>query len=105
MDPKLGVEDTLATDRNDLGTAPTVAPRTPSAEPGPVRGSLSRYRLDAMLGAGGMGEVVSAQDEQIGRTVAIKRMRTQDPTPEAVTRFLREARIQGRLEHPAIVPV
>ena len=108
MDPKLEVAETFATDRNDLATAPTVAPRTPSAidgEPAPVRGSLSRYRLDAMLGVGGMGEVVSAQDEQIGRPVAIKRMRTDAPTPEAVTRFLREARIQGRLEHPAIVPV
>jgi serine/threonine-protein kinase len=66
---------------------------------------LSRYRLDEVLGVGGMGEVVSAYDDQIGRPVAIKHMRAEDPTPEETARFLREARIQGRLEHPAIVPV
>jgi serine/threonine-protein kinase len=52
-----------------------------------------------------MGEVVSARDEQIGRPVAIKRIRRRDAGSEAVARFLREARIQGRLDHPAIVPV
>ena len=44
-------------------------------------------------------------DEQIGRQVAIKRMRSETPSQDQVTRFLREARIQGRLEHPAVVPV
>jgi len=37
--------------------------------------------------------------------VAIKRLRMTEPSPDALTRFLREARIQGRLEHPAIVPI
>ncbi len=64
----------------------------------------ARYRLEAELGRGGMGEVVSAHDEQIGRSVAIKRLRSA-PTPETEARFLREARIQGRLDHPAVVPV
>ncbi|HUS28961.1 MAG TPA: serine/threonine-protein kinase [Kofleriaceae bacterium] len=63
-----------------------------------------RYVLGARLGAGGMGEVVLARDEQIGRDVAIKRMRV-EPTPALLARFLREAKIQGRLDHPAIVPV
>jgi len=70
-----------------------------------VRGGISRYRIDGVLGRGGMGEVVSAYDDQIGRSVAVKRMRGAEPSPEATARFLREARIQGRLEHPAIVPV
>ena len=65
----------------------------------------SNYELGEVLGRGGMGEVVLAEDKTIGRRVAIKRMRAADPTPEAVTRFLREARIQARLDHPAIVPV
>jgi serine/threonine-protein kinase len=56
-----------------------------------------------MRGCGGMGEVVSATDERFGREVAIKRMRFD--SPELVARFLREAKIQARLEHPAIVPV
>jgi serine/threonine-protein kinase len=51
-----------------------------------------------------MGEVVSAKDEQIGRRVAIKKIRgTADA--KATARFTREAKIQGQLEHPSIVPV
>src|SRR6185503_14204417 len=64
----------------------------------------ARYAVGRPLGIGGMGEVVLATDAQIGRDVAIKRMRVA-PTPSAVARFVREAKIQGRLEHPAIVPV
>jgi eukaryotic-like serine/threonine-protein kinase len=64
-----------------------------------------RYRIGDCIGRGGMGEVLAARDEQIGREVAIKRIRDEAPSERAVTRFVREARIQGRLEHPAIPPV
>jgi serine/threonine-protein kinase len=64
-----------------------------------------RYALGGMLGRGGMGEVLEAVDHQIGREVAVKRMRAEAPSEKQIARFLREARIQGRLEHPAIVPV
>jgi serine/threonine-protein kinase len=64
-----------------------------------------RYRLARRIGKGGMGEVIGARDEQVGRDVAIKRMRAAAPNARAIQRFLREASIQGRLEHPAIVPV
>ncbi len=67
--------------------------------------SLLRFKLGAMLGRGGMGEVVSARDDVIGRAVAVKKLRTDKPTPQARERFLREAKIQGRLEHPAVLPV
>ena len=63
------------------------------------------YQLGEVIGRGGMGEVVVAQDQRILREVAVKRIRAKDPSPDAVTRFLREARIQARLDHPAIVPV
>jgi serine/threonine-protein kinase len=84
----------------DLGSQATVA----SAEPAVGATPGERYQLGAMLGRGGMGEVLTATDAQIGRQVAIKRMRIA-ATPELVARFWREARIQGRLDHPAIVPV
>src|SRR5262245_53468629 len=64
-----------------------------------------RYRLARLIGKGGMGEVIAARDEQVGRDVAIKRMRAASPSERSIQRFLREASIQGRLEHPAIVPV
>ena len=64
-----------------------------------------RYRIRRRIGKGGMGEVMAAHDEQIGRDVAIKRMRAAKPSERAIARFLREASVQGRLEHPSIVPV
>ena len=65
---------------------------------------LTNYELKDVIGRGGMGEVVAATDTRIEREVAVKRMRG-DATPEATARFLREAKIQARLDHPAIVPV
>src|SRR5688500_11830288 len=52
-----------------------------------------------------MGEVVRGHDVEIGRDVAIKRLRGAQASPDAAARFLREAKIQARLEHPAIIPV
>ncbi len=73
--------------------------------PSPDTLLAERYRLGRRIGKGGMGEVMAARDEQVGRDVAIKRMRSANPSERAVRRFLREASVQGRLEHPAIVPV
>ena len=70
---------------------------------GPIE--VTGYAVGELLGRGGMGEVLLAYDEQIGREVAIKRMRRLDPGVDAETRFLREAKVQARLQHPAIVPV
>jgi serine/threonine-protein kinase len=85
------------------GTLPR-APTTPEGEV-PASRLSARYRLGPVLGHGGMGEVLTATDQQIGREVAIKRIRTGYQSGDGEQRFLREARIQGRLEHPAIVPV
>ena len=77
----------------------------PEPQAASARDVLTGYKLGALIGRGGMGEVVVAHDERIGRDVAIKRMRGTTPTADEIARFLREARIQARLEHPAIVPV
>ncbi len=70
-----------------------------------VSQSLAGYELGEELGHGGMGDVILARDPKMGRDVALKRMRLDHPPPEAIERFLREAKIQARLDHPAIVPV
>ncbi len=63
-----------------------------------------RYEVKDLLGRGGMGEVRLARDRRIDREVAVKMMRT--VSDEAtMARFFREARVQGRLEHPAVVPI
>ncbi len=67
--------------------------------------SGDRYRVINRLGKGGMGEVMQVRDEVIGRDVALKRIRKIEPSDRVMARFLREASIQGRLEHPAIVPL
>jgi eukaryotic-like serine/threonine-protein kinase len=77
----------------------------PGGSAGIVAMPAPGYDLGQPIGRGGMGEVLTAYDQRIGREVAIKRMRGRKPSEEAVMRFLREARIQARLDHPAIVPV
>jgi len=60
-----------------------------------------RYELGETIGRGGMGEVKSARDTRILRDVAVKVVR--DPRDHALlARFVREARVQGGLEHPAV---
>ena len=85
-------------------TQDTVVPRRPSSQ-APVFLPPAGYQIGELIGKGGMGEVLAAHDQRIGREVAIKRMRTVHPDGEQLARFLREARIQARLDHPAIVPV
>ncbi len=67
--------------------------------------ALHGYLFGEVIGRGGIGEVVMAHDLRIGRDVAIKRLRSGNPTEDEANRFLREARIQARLDHPAIPPV
>ncbi len=67
--------------------------------------SQARYESGPVLGSGGMGEVRACGDLRIGRRVAKKTLHAETDTPMARARFLREARVQGQLEHPSIVPV
>jgi serine/threonine-protein kinase len=76
------------------------APAGPAFEARPFR---DRYLPRRALGAGGMGEVRLYHDHAIGRDVALKVIRPHRGATER--RFVQEARIQGQLEHPAIVPV
>jgi len=65
-----------------------------------------RYELGDLLGEGGMGQVKLVADRRIGRRVAMKVIRAgQGSRTDARARFVREARVQGQLEHPSVVPV
>src|SRR5580704_14378964 len=65
-----------------------------------------KYRLDALLGAGGMGEVYRAENLGLGRSVAIKLIREEHgQSAEVVARFLREARTANIVRHPNVVDV
>lgn len=66
----------------------------------------SDYRIVAHIAAGGQGSVYLAEDTKLRRSVAIKKLLSHKrQTPEAVARFVQEARIIGQLEHPSIVPI
>ena len=65
-----------------------------------------RYRLTRTHGSGGLGVVSVADDITLDRSVAVKQLRAERTLdPMAVERFVREARITGRLQHPNIVPI
>src|SRR6266446_7310153 len=65
---------------------------------------LGPYKIDAPIGAGGMGEVFRATDTRLHRTVAIKILpRDKVADPERRRRFMQEARAASALNHPNIV--
>ena len=64
---------------------------------------LGKFILVRLVGKGGMGEVHQAWDKELGRFVAIKLIPS--PTEEERRRFVREAQVAAKLDHPNIVPV
>ena len=65
-----------------------------------------RFSIRRLHARGGLGEVFVAHDESFGRDVALKEIKPRyADDPESRSRFVREARITGSLEHPGIVPV
>ncbi|MDO9555994.1 MAG: Stk1 family PASTA domain-containing Ser/Thr kinase [Coriobacteriia bacterium] len=65
-----------------------------------------RYRVTERIGSGGMAEVYKAQDEVLGRTVAVKVLHARYATePNFVARFRQEAQAAANLQHPNIVNI
>jgi tRNA A-37 threonylcarbamoyl transferase component Bud32 len=65
-----------------------------------------RYTMTRLHATGGIGQGWLARDEDLGRDVALKELRTdRGDSSAAAARFLEEAKITGQLEHPGIVPV
>ncbi len=88
------------------GPSTIPAPRLDVSEAPLEEGDDERYELREVLGEGGMGEVRLCRDRRLGREVALKVIRaTGAQRPDLRARFEREARVQGQLEHPSIVPI
>ena len=85
----------------------TVLPRTVPTDAGLqlVTPRKPRYEVVKRLGEGAFGEVALAQDNDIERAVAIKRIRVDRLDPDTLSRFVSEVQSVGRLEHPGIIPV
>jgi serine/threonine-protein kinase len=61
------------------------------------------YRLDALIGQGGMGRVFSATDLKLERKVAVKALHASNLDTETMRRFDRETQVMGQLDHPSVV--
>ena len=95
---------TRADSLSDRGGADTTG--APLAVPRQPIGLDGRYRLEGEIARGGMGVVLKARDEHLGRDLAIKVLHeSQAYKPGVVNRFIEEAQIGGQLQHPGIAPV
>ncbi|MEQ1850258.1 MAG: serine/threonine-protein kinase, partial [Chthoniobacteraceae bacterium] len=79
---------------------------TPAKQGAPVTLPEESYAVGGEIARGGMGTVLEAEDRKLGRKVAMKVMRLDASASEdARSRFVREATVLARLEHPNIVPI
>jgi serine/threonine-protein kinase len=115
--------DTLARLARELHLASSGAPtpgssprEAPESDSGPFSASgfhdpfdsppvadWDRYEILEFIGRGGMGDVYKARDPRLGRFVALKFLRRDDP--QIVQRFTREAQVQARIDHENVCPV
>ena len=87
--------------REDTATRPD-EPSLGSSQSPPVH-DWDRYEILDYLGGGGMGRVFKAFDKRLGRHVAVKFIRGDDP--ELIQRFSQEARAQARVDHDRVCKV
>ncbi|MCA9574500.1 MAG: serine/threonine protein kinase [Myxococcales bacterium] len=89
----------------------TIEPRRADTDAARKAGALlavprsNGVRLEEVLGEGGMGVVYLAEQESLGRKVAVKQVRAESRSATTTTRLLQEAWVIGQLEHPNILPV
>ena len=105
---KQSLESARSPVANEL--ASFLAERLPNKSSEPLKDGAtlpaSAYELGRILAKGGMGAILSARDNSIQRTVAVKVILTgAEASDEHVHRLVTEARITGQLEHPNIVPL
>ncbi len=96
-------DPTIPPSQVPTGSAPGLAPRTLAhLAPGTV---ISRYRIESVLGEGGMGTVYLARQEKPDREVALKVVRPGYATDKMLRRFEHESEVLGRLFHPGIAQI
>jgi Tol biopolymer transport system component len=100
------VERLLAQDSGGRILDRTAVDLFPEPENVTIGARLGPYLIERMLGAGGMGEVYSAQDTKLKRRVALKVLPSAFfRDPERLARFQREAEVLAQLNHPNIAQI
>ena len=95
----------------DMSLLRDLAEGSPSSDatrtaPGLAGTQVGPYRVVALLGAGGMGEVFRARDSKLHRDVALKLLPAAfELDPDRLARFKREARVLAALNHPNIAAI
>jgi serine/threonine protein kinase/WD40 repeat protein len=85
---------------------PPTAPLQGDSADGPAPPQrIGHYRVVRTLGAGGMGTVYEAEQDNPRRAVALKVIRKGFASPGIVKRFIHEAQVLGRLQHPGIAQI
>jgi len=99
---ELAAAEAGATDAGDRqrGSGGRLSPHGSGLRPGALWG---RYRVRSQIGQGGMGTVFAVDDPTLGRKVALKLLRYDDPAQ--VERFLQEAKTQAQVEHENVCKV
>ena len=96
-------QTSLIVDQEMLGVAAVVLEGIPRLQPG---AALGPYRVDAFIGAGGMGEVYRARDTKLNRDIALKVLpESLTGDPDRIARFTREANVLASLNHPNIAAI
>jgi eukaryotic-like serine/threonine-protein kinase len=101
----VGPNKTIA---NSLSAGPELSstPGLPVASPAATGTMVGRFALKGLHAKGGLGEVFTARDTELNRDVAVKRIQSRyADDPSSRRRFLSEAEITARLDHPGVVPV
>jgi len=92
-------DELASTEADDAEPSAAAAPTQPATR-------IGRFALLERIGAGAMGEVYAAYDEQLDRKVALKIVHPAvESSPTSQARLLREARALARLSHPSVVTV
>lgn len=96
----------IAADETESLTRPAQAEgRRPQTVTAALPEHFGRYRIERLLGEGGMGAVYLARDTQLDRRVAIKIPKLDPRDVDGRERFLREARSMATVQHPNLCPI
>ncbi|MCY1021432.1 serine/threonine-protein kinase [Pyxidicoccus sp. MSG2] len=93
----------VAAEKGSQEAETPATPPAPDADEALPLSNWERYELLGRLGRGGMGDVYKARDRRLGRLVALKFIRGDDP--RRARRLLQEARALARIDHPNVCRV
>jgi len=106
LDAERQVGDFMESPALDIAARAVVHEQSPVAPASFIGRELGPYKIEKLLGVGGMGEVYLAHDAKLARKVALKILPPQFISdPERVKRFERESRAVSSLNHPNLITI